>query len=186
MSDSATTSDPAARSYTALFVLLCRMTNGLRGTMGKGGRDIDYPVNRPGQNSMECYVLSVLVFSLLLGFFTVVIVGLLGSHAWSFALALPLGFLLTFVVLHILFFGFAFIYHRLQSIHLFSPSAPEELPVGVYLNFFTLFAIGLAFTDCRIFLAVATPWLLWASINFIAAIILFAGEFISLLSGEPE
>ena len=186
MSDSSTIADPAARSYTALFVLLGKMLEGWCRATGIDGNDIDYPVNRPGQNSMECYTLAALAFFLLLGFFTVVIGGLLGSHGWSFALALPLGFLLTFGALHVQFFGFAFIYHRLQAICLFPPSAPAELSAGVYLNFFTLFALGLVFTGCPALIVVAAPWLLWAGINFCAASILFAANFISQLKGNAE
>jgi len=186
MSDSTNMSDSAARSYTALFVLLEMLGGKLRLALGKSGVVIDYPVNRPGQNSVECYTLAVLAFILVAGFFTVTIGGYLGSHAWSLALALPLGLLLAFVAFHIQFFGFAFIYHRLQAIYFFSPSAPEQLSAGFYLNFFTLCALGLAFTGCPALIVIAIPWLLWAAINSIAATILFAGDFIALLNENTE
>jgi len=179
-------SDSAARSYTSLFVLLGKVSKGLRRSVGKNAGSIDYPVNRPGQNSVECYTLAVLAFILVAGFFTVTIGEFMGSQAWSLALALPLGLLLAFVAFHIQFFGFAFIYHRFQAIYLFPPSAPEQLPAGFYLNFFTLCSLGLVFTGCPALIVIAIPWLLWAGINFIAAIILFAGEFIALLNGNTE
>lgn len=179
MSNFTTTSDPAARSYTALFVLL----GGLRGSRGAG---IDYPVNRAGQNVVECYTLAVLVFILMTGFFVVTLGEFLGSQAWSFALALPLGSLLTFVVLHLLFFGFEFMYFCLKSIHFFSPDAPAQLPAGVYLSFFSLFAIWLVFTGHSALIIVAIPWLIWAAINTLAGLILFARGFMSQLSGEPK
>ena len=172
MSDSSTIPEPGSRSYTALFVLLEMVAGKLRLALGKSGVVIDYPVNRPGQNSVECYTLAVLAFILVAGFFTVTIGEFMGSQAWSLTLAL----LLAFVAFHIQFFGFAFIYHRLQAIYLFPPSAPEQLPAGFYLNFFTLFALGLVFTGCFALIVIAIPWLLWAGINFIAATILFNGR----------
>ena len=170
MPDFTTTCDPAARSSTSLFVLL----GGLRGSRSAG---IDYPVNRAGQNSVECYTLATLVFILMTGFFVVTLGEFLGSHAWSFALALPLGSLLTFIVLHLLFVGFELIYHCLKSIHFFSPGAPSQLPAGVYLSFFSLFAIWLVFTGHFALIIVAIPWLIWAAINTLAGLILFAGGF---------
>lgn len=183
MSDSTTICDPVARSHTALFVLLGSLSSGV---MLKRTRSIDYPVNRAGQNSVECYTLAMLVFILLTGFFAGAIGEFLGSHVWSFALALPLGSLLTFVVLHLLFFGFAFLYRCLKSIHFFSPGAPEQLPVGVYLSFFTLFAGALMFTGNPVLIVAAIPWLIWAAMNTLAGLILFAGGFLSQLSGESE
>jgi len=183
MSNPTSNCDPAARSHTALFVLLGRMFSGVA---VKSARNIDYPVNRAGQNSVECYALAILTFVLTTGSFAVTIGGLLGSHVWSFALALPLGCMLTFFVLHLLFFGFAFIYRCLKSIYLFSPSAPEQLPVGFYLFFFTLFAVGIVITGKPAMIAVAAPWLIWAAANFLAGLILFAGGFISQLNGESE
>lgn len=175
--------DPAARSYTALFVLLGRLSNGVRGKrVGK----IDYPVNRAGQNSLECYTLAMLVFILVTGFFAVIIGELMGSHVWSYILALPLASLLTFILLQLLFFGFSFIYRCLKSINFFSPNAPEQLPAEVYLSFFTLCAAGLAVTGNPALISIAVPWLIWVCINFVARVILFAGGFMTQLRGESE
>ncbi len=183
MSDPATICDSAARSYTALFVWLGEWSNGAKAKQEPG---IDYPVNRAGQNSAECYTLAALVFFLMTGFFTVLIGDQMGAQLWAYGLAIPMASLLTFVVLHLLFFGFAFIYHCLKSIHMFSPHAPEQLPVGVYLGFFTLCAVALVFTGDPAFAAVAIPWLIWACLNFVAWIILFAREFVLQLSGELQ
>lgn len=185
MSFSASSPDLASRSYTALFVLAGTLANKANRTADETDDDINYPINRPGQNSVECYTLAVLAFSLGTGFFTVVIGGVLGSHLWSFALALPLGFLLAFLALHILFFGFAFIYRRLRAIHLVPRSAPEKLPAGFYLCFFTLFALAIASSGNLALVAVAAPWLTWLIINFFAWMILLVAGFISQLRGKP-
>lgn len=175
--------DPTSRSYTALFVLLERLFGDVT---RKYKKDIDYPVNRAGQNSVECYTLAILVFVLMTGFFTVSICEFMGSQLWSYALAIPLGSLLTFVVLHLLFFGFSFIYRCLKYIHFFSPNGPKQLPVGVYLGFFTAFAVVLILTGNPLLIATAIPWLIWAVTNFIASTILFAGKLMSQLSRESE
>ncbi|NOY00937.1 MAG: hypothetical protein GXP30_14600 [Verrucomicrobia bacterium] len=183
MSDPATICDPAARSYTALFVLLTRWSSGASAKEASG---IDYPVNRVGQNPVECYTLAALVFFLMTGFFTVLIGDQLGAQLWSTALAIPMASLLTFVVLHLIFLGFALIYHCLKSVYFFSPHAPEQLPAGVYLGFFTLCAVGLVCSGNSELVAVAVPWLIWASLNFVAGLILFAEKFLSQLSGEKQ
>lgn len=179
--------DPATRSHTALFVLAGRILNA-RHLPEKDANycDRDFPVNRPGQNAAECYVLAILAFILTTGFFTVTTGDLLGSHFWSFALALPLGVLLTFIALHLQFFGFAFIYHCLRSIYLVPRSAPKKVPVPVYLCFFTLFAAVIAYSGKLSLIIVAAPWLTWASINFFAWMILLVTGFISLLRGKPR
>lgn len=183
MSESAPIIDSAKRSHTALFVLLARIC---KKTGCRSNRNIDYPVNRAGQNAVECYSLALLVFVLVTGFFVLILADVLGSQIWSFALALPLSLLLTFFVMHILFFGFAFIYRCLKSIDLFPSSAPKQLPAGFYLFFFTVFAVGIFIAGKPALKLVAAPWLIWALAEFLARLILFTGELNSRLNEESE
>jgi len=146
----------------------------------RGNRDrVEYPVNLPGQNAAECYTLAALAFLLTAGPPTVVIGKLLGGHFWSFALALPIGALLAFVAFHLLFFGFAYLYRRLRSLRWTPPSAPQKLPDGFYLNFFTLCALTLVVTGDPFLIAIATPWLAWFILNLLAGMVLFAGKVTS-------
>ena len=183
MSDSTDTYDPAARSYTALFVLLGKLPGILCGTKEQ---QIVYPVNRPGQNTVECYSLATLVFVMLTGFFIYVFAQAMGLAIWSYVFALPLAVLATFVSLHGLFFGFSLLYRILKSLHFFPPSAPEQLPVGVYLLFFTAFAVLLLLSGKWVLGALALPWLIGSVLNFFSAIILFARSFVLQLGGGEQ
>lgn len=176
MATSMSISNPAARSHTALFVLFGKMSNIRHREPRERGDRIEYPVNQPGQNAVECYTLAALAFILTAGLPTVVIGRSLGGHGWSFILAFPLGALLAFGAFHILFFGFAYIYRRLRRLSLIPPSAPQKLPDGVYLNFFSLSALAAAFTGDTALIVIATPWLAWFIFNFLAGAILFAGK----------
>lgn len=183
MPDSSISCDPAARSYTALFVLLGRLFAVLGGERGK---DIVYPVNRPGQNVVECYTLAGLAFGLLTGLFAVHLSEFFGANIWSYALAMPLATLGTFVSLHALLFGFAFIYHLLKFICLFPASAPQQVPVGVYLLFFTGLALLMVQSGECVFIIIAAPWLIAVFLNSGCALILFAENFVSQIRGGVE
>lgn len=186
MSASTFPSNPAARSHTALFVLLGKMSNTQCRKPRENGDRIEFPVNQPGQNAVECYTLAALAFILTAGLPTVVIGRSMGGHFWSFVLALPLGALLAFVTFHILFFGFAYIYRRLHTLHLVPSSAPQKLPEEVYLNFFTLVALAIVFSRDPILIAIATPWLAWFISNLLAGIVLFTGKIGSSDIGNSE
>lgn len=184
--------DPAARSQTALFAVLGSLVNGIRGLtggdegQGKCHGAIDYPVNRPGQNVVECYTLAALIFFLLTGCFTIVLAEVFGASIGAYFLAFPLAMLLTFVSLHLLFFGFEFIYQQLKAIQFFPSSAPECLPPGVYLAFFTLVSLALMLSGNAIAMIIAIPWLFGALLNFLCVLIIFARDFFSQLKGGAE
>lgn len=173
--------DPAARSYTALFRVLSNLLAGLR---AKGGGGIVYPVNRKGQNVVECYTLAGLTFVLQTSCFIDAVAGLLGGGLWSFVVAVPLAFMLTFVTLHLVFFSFDYVYNALKLIHLIPASASKQLPVAVYLLFFTGMAVAMVFSGKEFLILAASPWLFAFVMNSVCAVILFAGKFISQIKGE--
>ncbi|MFK5922163.1 MAG: hypothetical protein QM496_08275 [Verrucomicrobiota bacterium] len=173
--------DPTARSYTALFRVLGNLLASLRAGDGGG---IVYPVNRAGQNVAECYTLAGLTFVLLTSCFIDTVAGLLGGQIWSFVAAVPLALMLTFVVLHLLFLSFAYVYDVLKSIHLIPASASKQLPVAVYLLFFTGMAVAMVLSGKVFLMFAASPWLLALALNFVCAVILFAEKFLAQIKGE--
>lgn len=178
--------DPATRSHTALFVVFGSLLNKLREVRGKGADDIEYAVNRPGQDTVECYTLAALTFVLLTGYFTVVIGESWGAVLWSFVAAFPLAVMLTFVTLHLLFFVLDFIYRSLKSIGFFPPAAAEEMSAWVYLFFITLLALFMVSSGKWALIFIATPWLIGVALNFVCSLIFFAGNFISQIKGDFE
>ncbi len=178
--------DPAARSHTALFVVFGSLLDKLREVRGKGVDGIEYAVNRPGQDTVECYTLAVLTFVLLTGYFTVAVGESWGAALWSFVVAFPLAVMLTFVTLHVLFFGFAFIYRCLKSIGFFLPGAAGEIPAGLHLLSVTLLALFMVSSGKWALIFFATPWLIGVALNFVCSLVFFTGNFISQIKGDPE
>ncbi|MCF6311529.1 MAG: hypothetical protein L3J39_03675 [Verrucomicrobiales bacterium] len=149
----------------------------------KSANRVVYPVNKPGQNAWECYTLSGLTFIMLMGYFMVLIGELFGAGLGSYLLGALIALALTFIALHLVLIIFSLIYHVLKSIQFFPPSAPQQIPLGIYLFALTLFALALFCSGKVVWMLIALPWLIGLVLNSACESVFFFKNFIAQLQG---
>jgi hypothetical protein len=181
--------DSAARSSTSLFRLLCSVASDARLLDQKEPNSAEAPnnetltlwSNRHGQNAAEANGLALLSVWLVGGIMLGGMAHFLGKAWWVWPAAIVATPILTFLALQIYGALAALCAAALGKLGVTSDRTREPSVLFVSLSGLTALALLALAWGGPFFLAAAIPWLLWATLNFFAWVVLLLQSLVAAL-----
>lgn len=172
--------DPPRRCSTSFFKLLTSVavdstllqSGDLSEADKNRGGTLRLWANRPGQNGSETVTLALLSFWLTSGITVDLITDRFEECWWSWAIALLLAPVVSFAALHFFTLVVALSETVLRGLGIAQKKSSNSVTLFLSLTGLTATAVLAAISGQWILIAAAAPWLIWATLNFFAWVML--------------